>query len=94
MNTAHRHRSNPHNFTQLFANHNDYKNHLNNLFNIKGQVDQKQPQCQNLTHLRPKTYKDDLFKQREVQKENDHLVIKILKLRNAKSPFEMLDKKT
>ena len=34
-----------------------------------------------VTHLRPKTFKEDLYKKREIQQENDNLVLKILKLR-------------
>jgi hypothetical protein len=44
-------------------------------------TDTSEPATSKLTHLRPKTYKQDLFKKREVQQENDHLVLKILKLR-------------
>ena len=71
--------TNPTNFTQIFSNHDDYKKHLNNLFKIKGQVDSKAPA--RFKHLRPKTFKQELFDKRERQNENDHLVLKILKLR-------------
>ena len=71
--------TNPTNLTQIFSNHDDYKKHLNNLFKIKGQVDSKAPA--RFKHLRPKTFKQELFDKRERQNENDHLVLKILKLR-------------
>jgi len=71
--------TNPTNFTQIFSNHDDYKKHLKNLFKIKGQVDSKAPA--RFKHLRPKTFKQELFDKRERQNENDHLVLKILKLR-------------
>ena len=45
-------------------------------------VDQKEPNTKRLTHLRPKTFKEDVFRKRETQAENDNLVLKILKIRN------------
>ena len=59
--------------------------HLNTLFNIKGMIDQKQPTTSKMPHLRPKSFKMDLYKKREVQNENDNLVLKILKLRGNNS---------
>ena len=44
-------------------------------------VDQTEPRTNKLTHLRPKTFKQEMFKKREIQNENDHLVLRILKLR-------------
>jgi hypothetical protein len=41
-----------------------------------------------LTHLRPKTFKEDLYKKREIQNENDNLVLKILKLRGSQNRNE------
>jgi hypothetical protein len=41
-----------------------------------------------VTHLRPKTFKEDLYKKREIQQENDNLVLKILKLRGNQNKNE------
>ena len=48
-------------------------------------IDQKQPSTSKMNHLRPKSFKMDLYKKREVQNENDNLVLKILKLRGNNS---------
>lgn len=70
--------SNPKDFTQLFSQHHSYKHHLNTLFTVKGRVDHSQPETSKMTHLRPKTYKADAYREREIQNENDSLVLKIL----------------
>jgi hypothetical protein len=44
------------------------------------------PSTTKLTHLRPKTYKADAFREREIQNENDSLVLKILNIRSGKGP--------
>lgn len=75
---------NPRDYTQIFSNHNEYKHHLNSLFSIKGQVDMTEPKTNKFTHLRPKTFKQDAFREREVQQENDNLVLKILHIRSGK----------
>ena len=37
-----------------------------------------------MRHLRPKTYKADAYREREIQNENDSLVLKILQIRASK----------
>ena len=41
------------------------------------------PDTYKLRHLRPKTFKQEMFKMREIQNENDNLVLKILKIRGG-----------
>ena len=75
---------NPRDYTEIFNNHNEYKHHLNSLFKVKGRVDSSEPRTSKFTHLRPKTFKQDAFREREVQVENDNLVLKILHIRSGK----------
>jgi hypothetical protein len=69
----------------FFSNHDQYKKHLTKLFKIQGQVDHSKPESLNFTHLRSNTYKMDMNRLRDMKRENDSLVIKILKLRNSKN---------
>lgn len=75
---------NPRDYTEIFTSHNEYKHHLNSLFKVKGRVDFSEPKTNKFTHLRPKTFKQDAFREREVQAENDNLVLKILHIRSGK----------
>jgi len=36
------------------------------------------------THLRPKTFRQDIQREREIQNENNSLITKIIKLKNKK----------
>jgi len=63
------------------SNHDQYKKHLNHIFKIKGQVDSNKPESLNFTHLRKNTFKQDMHRMKEMKRENDTLVVKILKLR-------------
>ena len=69
----------------FYSNHSEYKRHLRTLFSIEGRVDHKMPESKKFTHLRPRNYNRQQYAKRESKIENDHLVIKILKLRGRQS---------
>lgn len=43
-----------------YREHDDYKRHIKNLINSKAAVNNKEPD--RFTHIRPKTFKEDMFK--------------------------------
>ena len=51
---------------------------------MKGRVDNTEPHSNKLKHLRPKNFKADAYREREIQNENDSLVLKILQIRASK----------
>eukprot|EP00347_Sterkiella_histriomuscorum_P014020 403362468 len=70
----------PRDYAQLFYEHENYKRHIKNIIKIKPQVDNKSPT--KFGHIRNKDFKEQLFKKRERQIENNHLVAKILQVKS------------
>ena len=88
--------NNPRNFGGLFEQHNRYRHHLTQLMQIstgKNSLNNTKPQSMEYRHWntgsrmnldKKRRSKQDMFKDREIQAQNDSLVLKILEIRAGK----------
>lgn len=69
----------------MYSTQSDYQAHLLKLQGIKGQLDQRQPK--KFTHLKPKTFNQDLARAKDIENQNLKLIRKIVSIKTGPANF-------